>query len=66
MTDQERNDLLIRVDARTEQLMKWTERHVELHARLSLAFVGAAVSALLALGTTIASLILALSRNNGG
>lgn len=66
MTSQERNDLLIRVDARTEQLVKWTEEHVHLHARLSSAFIAAVVSTVLALGTTVTSLIIMLSRNNGG
>jgi len=60
MTHQEKVELLVRIDERTEQLVKWTERHVELHTRLSLAFLGAAVSAFLALGTTVVSLLILL------
>ncbi len=66
MTSQERNDLLIRVDARTEQLVKWTEEHVRLHERLSSAFIAAVVSAVLGLGTTVVSLIVLLTRNSAG
>jgi hypothetical protein len=62
MTREEHDELLIRVDERTARLEKWTETHVELHARLSLAFMAAVVSALLGLGTTVVSLIVSLSR----
>jgi len=61
MTHEEKVELLIRVDERTEQLVEWTNKHVELHARLSQAFVAAVVSAILALGTTVVSLIVMLS-----
>ncbi len=63
MTREERNALLIRLDERTEYLTKWTERHIELHTRLTLAFVGAAISSLLALGTTVVSLIMMLNKH---
>ena len=63
MTSQERNDLLIRVDARTEQLVGWTQEHQRLHERLSSAFIAAVVSTLLALGTTAANLVVMLSQN---
>ena len=65
MTHEEKTDLLIRVDERTARLEKWSVTHVELHTRLSLAFVAAAVSALLALGTTVVSLIVMLTRSTG-
>ena len=63
MTSEQKIELLIRVDERTERLVKWTETHVELHTKLSLAFVAAVVSAILGLGTTVVSLIVMLSRN---
>jgi hypothetical protein len=66
MTSQERNDLLIRVDERTEQLVKWTDEHIKLHDRLSAAFTAAVVSALLGLGTTVVSLLALLTRHSGG
>jgi len=65
MTSQERNDLLIRVDARTEQLVGWTQEHQRLHERLSSAFIAAVVSTLLALGTTAVNLIVMLSKSGG-
>ena len=66
MTSQERNDLLIRVDARTEQLVGWTQEHQRLHERLSSAFIAAAVSAVLGLGTTVVSLVVLLTKSGGG
>jgi len=64
MTREEKEALLIRVDERTAHLMKWTETHVELHTRLSLAFCAAMVSAVLGLGTTVVSLIVILSKSS--
>ncbi len=65
MTREEKIALLVRLDERTASLVKWTEEHVALHTKLSLAFVGAVVSALLALGTTVVSLIVMLTRSSG-
>lgn len=55
MTDKDR-EMLIRVDERTARLVEWTKAHVELHNRLTLAFIGAVVSTVLALATTIVNL----------
>ena len=63
MNHEEKTALLIRVDERVEQLVAWTKTHADLHTRLALAFVGAVVSALLALVTTVVSLIVMLTRN---
>jgi hypothetical protein len=60
MNATEKDELLIRVDERTLRLEGWTKTHVELHTRLSLAFVGAVVSTVLALATTVVSLIVTL------
>lgn len=57
MTDVEKDELLIRVDERTARLERWTLGHVELHTKLSLAFIGAVVSTVLALLTTVVSLL---------
>lgn len=65
MTHAEKVELLVRVDERTAQLVGWTERHTTLHTKLALAFIGASVSALLALGTTVVNLLVLLSRGNG-
>jgi hypothetical protein len=56
MTEKDR-EMLIRVDERTARLEKWTMTHVELHTRLSIAFIGAVVSTVLALATTVVSLL---------
>jgi hypothetical protein len=56
MTEKDR-EMLIRVDERTARLEKWTVTHVELHTRLSLAFAGAVVSMVVALATTVVSLL---------
>jgi hypothetical protein len=60
MSPAERDELLIRVDERTLRQEGWTKTHVELHTRLSLAFIGAVVSTILALATTTVSLIVVL------
>jgi hypothetical protein len=57
MTPQERDELLIRLDERTARLERWTATHVELHTRLSMAFISAVVSTALALGATVVSLL---------
>lgn len=57
MTHAERDELLVRLDERTERLEKWTVTHVELHTRLSTAFISAVVSTFLALGTVVVSLL---------
>jgi len=62
MTQEERDELLIRLDERTERLEKWTETHVALHARLTTAFISAVVSTVMALGTTVVSLIVLVAR----
>jgi len=67
MTSQERDELLIRLDERTERLEEWTKTHIALHTRLSAAFIAASVSTVLALGTTLASVIVLLAaRSSGG
>ena len=63
MTHEEKVALLVRLDERTEHLVAWTKTHADLHTRLTLAFMGAAVSALLALGTTVVSLIVMFMRS---
>lgn len=57
MTPAERDELLVRLDERTERLEKWTTAHVELHTRLAMAFVSAVVSTFLALGTVVISIL---------
>jgi hypothetical protein len=66
MTREECDELLIRVDERAARLEQWTITHIDLHTKLSLAFVAAIVSAILGLGTTVVSLIVMLSRSGGG
>jgi len=66
MSPDERDELLIRLDERTERLEKWTTMHVALHTRLSAAFISAAVSTVLALGTTIVSVIVVLASRSSG
>jgi hypothetical protein len=66
MTHEERDALLIRLDEWRIHQMRWTETHMQLHARLSSAFIAAVVSTVLALGTTIVSLIIMLSKSGGG
>ena len=65
MNHEEKVALLMRLDERTAHLVAWTKTHADLHTRLTLAFMGAVVSALLALGTTMVSLIVMLTRSNG-
>jgi ABC-type phosphate/phosphonate transport system permease subunit len=55
MKAQDRDELLIRLDERTERLEKWTLTHVALHEKLSMAFVGAVVSTILALFAAVVS-----------
>lgn len=66
MTPAERDELLIRLDERTERLEEWTTGHVSLHTRLATAFISAVVSTVLALGTTVTSLIILLSKSTPG
>jgi hypothetical protein len=56
----QRNDMLVRIDERTKSLVEWTNGHIELHNKLSLAFISAVVSTFLALSATVVSLILAI------
>jgi len=62
MTHADKEALLIRLDERVEHLVGWAKTHKELHTRLAIAFIAAAVSAFLALGTTIISLVVMLAR----
>jgi hypothetical protein len=57
MTQDERDALLIRLDEWRQYQMRWTEDHVRLHERLTLAFYSAAVSTVLALATTVFALL---------
>ncbi|MEN6534526.1 MAG: hypothetical protein ABFD89_12740 [Bryobacteraceae bacterium] len=63
MTQEERDALLIRLDEWRLHQMKWTEEHVQLHVRLSSAFIAAVVSAVLGLGTTVVSLVTMIARS---
>ena len=65
MTHEEKVELLIRVDERVEKIERWCSNHMAHHQRLLYAFIGAAVSVILAEATTIVGIIIALARSNG-
>jgi len=51
------HELLVRLDERVEQLLKWSETHEKAHTRVKNRFITAIGAALLALFTVILDLI---------
>jgi len=65
MTHEEKIELLIRVDERVERIETWCSNHMAHHQRLLYAFIGAAMSIILAEATMIVGFIVAFTRNSG-
>jgi len=61
MTHQEKVELLVRLDERTDRLMKWTDSHKKFHRSMGFALISAAVTIVVAQGGMIFALLRIMS-----
>lgn len=57
MTSEEHTSLLIRVDERTDRVVKWIDTHEAFHRRMGFTLISAAVSIILAQAGMIFALL---------
>ena len=64
MTEEQKSELLIRVDERTERQEKWIDDHAQHHQRLTFAFISTAVSIVLAQAGMIFAMLRVLATSS--